>query len=590
MDITADRLAAKSIGAGARRSRRRRQDSQNRPIAIHFSRSAKGSRAVLFRRAAPGRRSDDELAGLVGIPWRLLAIAVVQVAATVSVGLLADRLIGSFGATGTLDRLVVAGLICAIAVSVVMRYRERVDGEAYGQGVAHRVRLVLGRRLLRSPSTVRGGADGEVVLRFVGDLAALRNWHAQGQVALMIAMPVLAGGVGVLAWLDASLGIAIAAMIFGVVGLQTAVGPRLREAGESARRERARLARTVTDATCTLASIQLFGRQARELRRVERRSNALAGSMLRRACWSGLMRAASDLGATGLPIAILAVWLLRGEADLGSSAVALMLSGLLAPRIRELARIREYWELAQISRARIAAFLGRPVIAERSDAKGLMRRNGAIAIRDLSVGGVFKGLCADAPGGARVALVGPNGAGKSRLLSVLSGLEAPAAGRVVIDGQNATKRRLASQQRAVSMASADAPLVRGTVDYNIHYGARAKGADADMLRRLGGYEELLAELQDGAGARIGAGGHGVSAGQRARIALLRALLRNPVVLLLDEIEANLDAAGRRVLARVLEDFPGTIIMATHNDEWTNRCDHLWRLEAGALSASQRDAQ
>jgi len=532
------------------------------------------------------RRSTDAVSNLARFPGRLLAIACGQILATVATALLAHRLIQSFGRGEPLDRWMAAGLIGSIAISVAMRYRERVDGEAFGQRIAHSVRMVLTRHLMSLPATERSTTDGEVILRFVGDLTALRNWYAKGLVALLIALPVLAGGVAVLGWLDLWLGVAVGVMVAVIIGLQTLLGPSLRMAGHSARRERARLARSVVEASQTLASIQLFGRSMAKRRQVEKRSSALVRSMCHRAHWSGLMRAVSDLGATGLPIAILAVWLLRGEADLGTSAVALMLSGLLAPRIRELAHIREYWEMASISRERIAAFLARASLSDRSNAKGLASSEGALALRKLTVAGVFQNIAAEAPGGARIALTGPNGAGKSRLLGTIAGLEMPAAGRVVIDGQDATKRRLAAQRRAISLASADTPLVRGSVDYNIHYGARAHGEDADFLCAMGGYEELLAELPDAAETRVGAGGRGISAGQRARIALLRALLRKPVVLLLDEIEANLDAAGNRVLANVLDTFPGTIVMATHDERWLSHCTHVWTLEHGNLTAKE----
>lgn len=96
---------------------------------------------------------------------------------------------------------------------------------------------------------------------------------------------------------------------------------------------------------------------------------------------------------------------------------------------------------------------------------------------------------------------------------------------------------------------------------------------------LCGVEDFAAALPEGADTRVGPDGRGLSTGQRARVMLARALLRKPVVLLLDEIETGLDAEGEAALEAALNSFEGTVVMATHEPKWIERCNRRWAMTA-----------
>jgi ABC-type multidrug transport system fused ATPase/permease subunit len=147
-----------------------------------------------------------------------------------------------------------------------------------------------------------------------------------------------------------------------------------------------------------------------------------------------------------------------------------------------------------------------------------------------------------------------------------------------------SRRQLSSLRKLVALASPDTPMLRGTVEQNIRYGARVDGDDACSILAMAGYEALAAELPDGIHTRVGPGGRGLSLGQQRRVMLMRALLRRPLVLLLDEIESGLDVAGQRLLSHVFEQFDGSIVMATHSEGWQRRCDVHWALPGPPTSA------
>jgi ABC-type multidrug transport system fused ATPase/permease subunit len=165
-----------------------------------------------------------------------------------------------------------------------------------------------------------------------------------------------------------------------------------------------------------------------------------------------------------------------------------------------------------------------------------------------------------APAGAVTALVGPSGAGKSSVLRCVVGLDALTAGRVRIEGRDARELAPRTLRRRVALVTQHPVMLPGTVAENLAYAltADAAGPDAQAsaLRRAG--------LAPDVGARVAGE---LSGGERARVAVARALMREPVALLLDEPTAALDpqrAAGLEALARELAGRGLAVLVASHD--------------------------
>lgn len=541
--------------------------------------------------------TGDKLPRTPGIPpvgrrlvARLVAIGGGQAAATAVIALLVDRLFAAAAASTPIPAYGIGLLAFFVAAITFLRYRERVDGERLGQTAAHHIRQALIAHLVKLPAVTGTGSAGAVVLRFTSDLTAFQNWYARGLVTLLVATPMIVAGLGMIAWLDWRIALALAFGLLAVAAGQALLSPRLRNVAREARRHRGRLASDVGERVDALASVQMFGRSQAEARRLERRSQALADAMIERARWSGRLRGSVEWLAAGFPLLLLGVWWTGGPVSLSTAGSTMTVGALLAVRIRELGRVLEYWTLARVSHERIAAFLQRDVLDQRSDRRRAHRRDGQLKLKQLGIVGVFSKLDLKAPPGARIALTGPNGAGKSRLLRLIAGLEEPSSGSIVIDGQDMARRQLSSRRKLVALASTDTPMLRGTVEQNIWYGARVDDDEADSILAHAGYDALAAELPDGIGTRVGPGGRGLSLGQQRRVMLMRALMRRPLVLLLDEIESGLDAAGQALLLRVFEQFDGSIVMATHSAEWQRRCDTTWALPGTETADDERSVR
>jgi ABC-type multidrug transport system fused ATPase/permease subunit len=272
-----------------------------------------------------------------------------------------------------------------------------------------------------------------------------------------------------------------------------------------------------------------------------------------------------------------------GTASPGAALAALIVVGLMSGHVRDLGRVAEYASGARVARAAARRFLALPTLPQLPNAPALAIRAGRLDFEDVGLAGALDGVTARVEAGQVVAVVGANGAGKSTLASLAARLNDPHRGRVLIDGQDLRECSLASVRRAIGVAAADLPLLRGTVERNVRYRSpRADDAEVERVAALCGLPEVLLDLPDGWLTDVGNGGSQLSSGQRARILLARAALDRPPVLVLDEAEAHLSGVGVDVLDRLLADHSGTALIVTHRRDVVARCDVVWCLADGRL--------
>jgi len=179
--------------------------------------------------------------------------------------------------------------------------------------------------------------------------------------------------------------------------------------------------------------------------------------------------------------------------------------------------------------------------------------------------------CIIRPGSAFV-ITGESGAGKSTLVAVLLGLAEPTTGDVhIVQPHGSPLPLIEGRSRLLSSLGYVGPesyIIPGTIRDNLHYGAKRVYADAEIAEALGRAEcTFVFDLPEGLNHLLTEQGEGLSAGQKQRLALARALLRRPDALILDEATANLDVATEAALVRTLSGLKGgmTIVAVTHRD-------------------------
>jgi len=480
------------------------------------------------------------------------------------------------------------GLVSTSIFLAWLRITERVDAVKMGQSYAYSVRMVLYQKLaMMSPRALQTRSQGGVTLRFVGDLTSLRQWVSFGLARIIVA--VVNTTVTLIALSVINLQIAAIATLIIILGALIAWqrGKNLQPAAQEARRHVSKLAGDINEKVSAIAVVQVFGQSKREKKRLTNRSRSLETAMVNRGALAsqlrGLAEATLSLVSAGA-LLIGAREVALGNTTPGTVVGAMTIVRFLLPPLRDLGRIQEYWHNSRVSLSKIREFLQTPnLITEIPNAPDLEVREGSLTFDNVSFGDVLTQVTAKAQPGQIVALVGSNGAGKSTLLSLAARLIDPEGGSIYIDGQDITAYSLASVRNNIGMASPDLPLLRGSVSRNLRYRCpKADEAEIARVWKLCGIEELLAELPQGENTKIAEGGKGLSAGQRQRISLARAILGNPKILLLDEIDANLDPKATSIVDRVLENHNGTIIVITHRPERLALADVIWHLENGKI--------
>lgn len=198
---------------------------------------------------------------------------------------------------------------------------------------------------------------------------------------------------------------------------------------------------------------------------------------------------------------------------------------------------------------------------------------------------ILNGVNLEVPTGSFVGLVGGSGSGKSTLLKLLPRFYRPTAGRVLVDGLDINKVELYSLRRQIGVVPQDTVLFDGTIRDNLLL-VKPDASAAELIgaARIACAHEFIMNLPKGYNSDVGERGAGLSGGQRQRLALARAVLQNPRLLILDEATSALDArTERQVCLNLLEAFRGrTVFFITHRLTTVQPADLIVLMDRGAV--------
>ncbi|QPM90505.1 type I secretion system permease/ATPase [Pseudooceanicola algae] len=500
-----------------------------------------------------------------------------------------DRVLNS----GSVETLVALTLLAAFLYAIMAALdfaRSRLmarAGARFQAALDERVFRAMIRRsaVARDPAAETGRADLESIQKLIGSPLASAAFDLPWTPVFLFGIALFHPWLGTLA-ISGGLLLVVVALLNQLLTSR----PR-REAAVAAHGE-ALLAEEIRTEAGMIQSMGMLG--AAFSRWVVARDAALASGVNATEKGSGFsaLTKALRMFLQSAMLGLGALLALKGELSPGAMiAGSILLGRALAPIEVGLGQ----WSLAQRARrgwVSLADLLTR--VPPEAEPMPLPRPDARLEVEGLAlrVPGVnrslLRGVSLSVAGGQAVGVIGPSGAGKSTLALALTGAVVPAAGTVRLGGPTLGQYGPDALGQHVGYLPQRVRLFDGTIGQNI---ARLEiGPDPEKIvaaAKLAAAHELIVNLPDGYDTAVGPDGAGLSGGQLQRIALARALYGDPVVVILDEPNSNLDSEGNNALnaaIRSLKEAGRIVILMAHRPAAIRECDLLLFLENGAQVA------
>lgn len=470
----------------------------------------------------------------------------------------------SRGNSGALWTAVTIGVVLAIAGWFVIAATTTITARA-GE------RVLFGLRVKSYAHIQRLGLDyyerelsGRIMTRMTTDVDALSSFIQTGASTAVVSLLTILGISTALLITDFSLGL-VALSVVPVLIVATVVFRRISSAAYSASRERISAVNAdFQENVAGLRSAQAYRREEFAADRFAERADHYRVSRMRSqraiSVFFPFITLLSDL-ALGLVVFVGAHQVATGSTSTGTLVAFVLYLGLLFGPIQQLSQVFDGYQQASVGVQRIGDLLRTPSSIESATSTATVTiENGHLRsdIRFDNVGFRYAGADTEAltevnltiPHGSTVALVGQTGAGKSTVVKLLARFYDPTNGSVRVGGTDLRDYRLSDYRQRLGVVPQEAHLFTGDVASNIAFGKPdATRTEIEAAARSVGALDTIAALRGGMHQPVGERGQGLSAGQRQLIALARAELVDPDLLLLDEATATLDpATERKVLA------------------------------------------
>jgi len=422
---------------------------------------------------------------------------------------------------------------------------------------------------------------GQLMSRATVDLAAVRFFLGYGLVFILQSMLTIALAGAVMLAINPGLGLIALIPVPFVVLISYRYGRRARPAIQETQQ---RIAELTADAEENISGVRVVKAFARESRQLTRFQNTV-GRVFNQAMVATRLEARYNPMIGFLPqLGLAAVLLLGGESvihvhlALGQFTAFYLYVNMLITPMRSLGVTLNLAQRATASGARIFQLLDRePHLTDVPHARELPAGNGHVQLREVTLRyenphdelgasalvdavraapqsgrAVLRDIDLDVPAGRTVALVGPTGSGKTSLVALISRLYDPVAGTVLLDGVDVREASVRSVRGAVAVVSDDPFLFSASVAENIAYARpEAPLGEIEQAARHAQAHEFIAQLPQGYDTQVGERGVTLSGGQRQRLAIARALVANPRVLILDDATSSVDASTEQSIKLAL---------------------------------------
>ncbi len=475
----------------------------------------------------------------------------------------------------------------------------------FEQNVIFDIRCELYSKLQRlRPAWFDHRATGDLMTRVIEDVGAMERLLIDGTEQGVVAVLGIVG-VAVLLFLnDPALAAVALAPIPLLVGgaiwyTSTAAGRyRTRSKASSA------LNALLMDNLQGVRQIKLFGRERHEDARFARRADALrSGNLEIMRAWAAYNPAMQFASAIGT---VLVLWIggrkvLAGSMTPGALVEFLLFLGMFYAPLAVLHSLNQMSQSARAAGERVFDILDSETeagAAGESVSTPPTRFRGEVVFEDVSAAyegrpDAVRHVSLRAEAGQTIALVGPTGAGKSTLVNLLPRFYEASSGRITVDGQDLREIPLAHLRSQIAVVSQEPFLFNGTIRENILYGRLdATPAELEAAAEAANAAEFIRRLPNGFDTEVGERGVRLSVGEKQRISIARALLKDAPILILDEATASVDTATERLIQEALRRLMShrTSFVIAHRLGTIRDADLILVLRAGEIVERGRHAE
>lgn len=450
---------------------------------------------------------------------------------------------------------------------------------------------VLGMRLEERPASAGSLAAN------LRSFETVRDFITSATVTALIDLPFTVIFLLVIGWIAWPMLLpAVLAMLF-VTGYAATVGARMHELATSAYRAGAMRNATLVESLVGLETVKTLGAEGVMQNRWERSASFLAhtGAQQRMLALSTINVALLAQQMVAVSVIVVGVYLIgAGKLSLGGLIACSMLGSRALAPMGQIAGLMTQYHNAMTALQALDQIVARPV--ERPAGAHFLSRptfRGDIEFRDVGFSypntevNALRGVSLRIRAGEKVAVLGRTGSGKSTLLRLILGLYRPVSGAVLVDGIDLRQLDPGELRRNIGYVPQDVTLFYGSLRENLTIGA-PHAEDAEVLRAasVGNIVEFVNQHPKGFDMLVGERGESLSGGQREGVAIARAVINEPPILLLDEPTGAMDHSSEEAIKAKLREFGAgrTMLIVTHRTSLLDIVDRIVVIDNGKIVA------
>lgn len=455
------------------------------------------------------------------------------------------------------------GIVVVFLIRGIFYFAQSYLVSYVGQRVVIDIRGELYRKFQRLPLAYYDNhRTGELMSYISNDVAALQNAMVDKLIELITESSIFVGSLVMMFYLDWKLSLLTFAVVPMVGQAMKIFGRKLKRAGTMIQERLADMTAFLQESLAAVRVVKSFVREQHEIDRYDRENERnFEAAMVNIRLMSMLTPTVEFLAALAVTVI---VWfggyeVVEGRITAGALVAFLTYAVNLANPVKRISRVFGTLQQAMAAADRVFSLMDMPEdIVDKPGAKPLPKVTGSVKVENVSFSygedaPALRNISFEAKPGQMVAFVGPSGAGKSTIANLLPRFYDVTEGSIMVEGLDVRDVTLSSLREQIGIVPQETMLFSGSVWENIRYG-RLDATDEEVVEaaRAANADEFIRQLPEGYDTKLGERGVNISGGQRQRLAIARAILKDPQILILDEATSALDTESEKVVQAALD--------------------------------------